>query len=117
MDVAGFRLASIVAANNMADLLGIRQAGIEDKVVKTGITAGDENVRPSHVQAGQEYADGIPIDDEFQVGDDSMDAPGNGSDPAESINCFLPGTLVSGRFVAGLKARYSGPAREIKTAG
>jgi hypothetical protein len=69
------------------------------------------------VEAGAQYADGIPIDEMFQVGDDEMDAPGNGSDPAEVINCFLPGTLVSGRFVAGLKARYAGPAREIKTAG
>lgn len=106
-----------IAASNKADLLAIRQAGIEEKVVKTWLTAGDENVRPTHQQAGEEYADGIPIDDMFQVGDDEMDAPGNGSDPAETINCFLPGTLVSGRFVAGLKARYTGPAREIKTAG
>ena len=36
--------------------------------------------------------------------------------PEEVVNCFLPGTLVEGRFVAGLKARYAGPAREIKTA-
>ena len=76
-----------IAASNKADLLAIRQAGIEEKVVKTWLTAGDENVRPSHVQAGQQYADGIPIDDMFEVGDDEMDAPGNGSDPAEAINC------------------------------
>ncbi len=76
-----------IAASNKADLLAIRQAGIEEKVVKTWLTAGDENVRPTHQQAGQDYADGIPIDEMFQVGDDEMDAPGNGSDPAESINC------------------------------
>jgi hypothetical protein len=76
-----------IAASNKADLLAIRQAGIEEKVVKTWLTAGDEHVRPSHVQAGQQYADGIPIGDMFHVGDDEMDAPGNGSDPAESINC------------------------------
>jgi hypothetical protein len=107
----------VMAGNNMADILAIRQAGIEEKVLKTWITAGDENVRPTHVEAGAQYADGIPIDEMFQVGDDQMDAPGNGSDPGEVINCFLPGTLVSGRFVAGLKARYAGPAREIETAG
>ena len=106
----------VMAGNNMADILAIRQAGIEEKVLKTWITAGDENVRPTHVEAGAQYTDGIPIDEMFQVGNDEMDAPGNGSDPAETINCFLPGTLVSGRFVAGLKARYSGPAREIETA-
>lgn len=30
-------------------------------------------------------------------------------------NCVLPGQSVSGRFVGGLKARYSGPAVEIET--
>jgi hypothetical protein len=77
----------VMAGNNMADILAIRQAGIEDKVLKTWITAGDEAVRPTHVAAGARYADGIPIGDMFQVGDDEMDAPGNGSDPAETINC------------------------------
>jgi phage portal protein BeeE len=76
-----------IAASNKADLLAIRQAGIEEKVVKTWLTAGDEDVRPTHVQAGEQYADGIPIGDMFEVGDDEMDAPGNGSDPAETINC------------------------------
>jgi phage portal protein BeeE len=76
-----------IAASNKADLLAIRQAGIEEKVAKTWLTAGDENVRPTHVQAGEQYADGIPIDEMFEVGDDEMDAPGNGSDPAETINC------------------------------
>jgi hypothetical protein len=77
----------VMAGNNMADILAIRQAGIDEKVLKTWITAGDENVRPTHVEAGAQYADGIPIDEMFQVGDDQMDAPGNGSDPAEVINC------------------------------
>lgn len=31
-------------------------------------------------------------------------------------NCFLPGTLVRGDFVAGSRAIYNGPAREIRTA-
>jgi hypothetical protein len=43
--------------------------------------------------------------------------PGDPSAPAwASINCFLPGTLVEGRLIGALKARYSGPAREIHTA-
>lgn len=32
-------------------------------------------------------------------------------------NCFLPGTIVSGRFVAGIKSRYKGPAVRLVTAG
>jgi hypothetical protein len=35
---------------------------------------------------------------------------------AERINCFVSGTEVSGAFVGGLKAWYSGPVREICTA-
>jgi phage portal protein BeeE len=77
----------VMAGNNMADILAIRQAGIDEKVLKTWITAGDENVRPTHVEAGAQYADGIPIQEMFHVGNDEMDAPGNGSDPAEVINC------------------------------
>jgi hypothetical protein len=77
----------VMAGNNMADILAIRQAGIDEKVLKTWITAGDENVRPTHVEAGAAYASGIPIDEMFQVGDDQMDAPQNGSDPGENINC------------------------------
>jgi uncharacterized protein with gpF-like domain len=77
----------VMAGNNMADILAIRQAGIEEKVLKTWITAGDENVRPTHMDAGARYEDGIPIGEMFRVGDDEMDAPGNGSDPGENISC------------------------------
>lgn len=34
---------------------------------------------------------------------------------ANSINCFLPGTVVRGRFVAGSKARYQGDAINLVT--
>lgn len=40
-----------------------------------------------------------------------------GGPPEAVINCFLPGTVVQGRFVAGSKARYAGPARRIVTVG
>lgn len=37
--------------------------------------------------------------------------------PGENeFNCFIPGTVVEGAFVAGLKVNYTGPLREIKTA-
>lgn len=77
----------VVAATNQADILAITQAGIEDRVEKIWLTAGDENVRPTHEQAGRDYADGIPITEDFSVGGDEMSAPGNGSDPGENINC------------------------------
>lgn len=34
---------------------------------------------------------------------------------SNSINCFLPGTVVRGRFVAGSKARYQGDAINLVT--
>lgn len=34
-----------------------------------------------------------------------------------AINCYLPGTRVAGRFVAGSKARYQGPTVRLVTAG
>lgn len=40
--------------------------------------------------------------------------PGVSMPPAHP-NCLLPGAEVSGRIVAGLEARYSGPAIEVKT--
>lgn len=48
--------------------------------------------------------------EELQYPRDPSGSPGN------TIFCFLPGTLVRGRFVGALKAGYAGPAREIKTA-
>lgn len=33
------------------------------------------------------------------------------------INCYLPGTRVSGRFVGGSKARYEGPALDLVVTG
>ena len=39
------------------------------------------------------------------------------ADPANVVNCLLPDNEVEGDFLAGLKAWYSGPAYEIKTAG
>lgn len=37
--------------------------------------------------------------------------------PPNGYQCFLPGTMVQGLPLLGLKARYSGPAVEIVTAG
>jgi hypothetical protein len=79
-----------IAASNKADLLAIRQAGIEEKVVKGWLTAGDEHVRDSHREAGIKYGkEPIGIDEMFVLEDpdDEMDAPGNGSEAAQNINC------------------------------
>ena len=90
--------------------------------------------RPSHVRAEEDYSPGgdpgpIPQGEPFvlHVGADESSKsfpPGEYEcmfprDPslpaAASILCVLPGTMVEGRFVGGLKAWYAGPAREIET--
>lgn len=75
------------------------------KLWKRWIGVKDDRERPTHlamegetVRWDERYSNGqmVPGDDEF--------------------NCFPAGTVVSGSFVAGLKANYSGPLREIVTA-
>jgi len=76
-----------LAAMNQADIEGVRQTGLEDELLKHWLSARDEHVRPTHQRADEEYADGIQMDELFKVGNDEMDAPLEGTDPAESINC------------------------------
>ena len=87
------------------------------RIYNTWLAVSDDRTREHHVQAnGQRVRQG----EYFNVGDANLLYPGdsdNGAPPEETINCFLPGTLVRGEFVAGLEARYSGQAVELRTAG
>jgi len=76
-----------ISAMNAGDIEGVRQSGLEDALLKCWLSSRDAAVRPTHQQADEEYADGIPMDEDFIVGADSMDAPGEGTDPAEVCNC------------------------------
>ncbi len=76
-----------ISAMNEADLESVRQTGLDEKLLKHWLTAGDERVRESHQKAGDDYQDGIDIDEDFVVGADKMEAPGGGTDPGENINC------------------------------
>ena len=93
---------------------GIRFQFGEPGDTKSWDSARDDLVRDSHKLAEAESAKGIPIAEPFS---NSLLFPHDpGADASEVINCFLPGTTVSGRFVSGLESVYSGPAREIQTA-
>ena len=83
------------SANNKADIESVRQADLEDTLEKFWIDQQDGNVRDTHAQAGADYSSDSPIgvDDEFEVGDDKMDAPGDGSSADENCNCF-PGDML-----------------------
>lgn len=62
----------------------------EPPLMKLWLTAQDERVRETHVEAGDEYSagNGIPLDDPFSVGEDALQYPGDPTGTAgEVINC------------------------------
>jgi len=71
------------ASANRADLDCVRQTGIP--MVKSWLNEPD--ARETHRKAGEDYVDGIQLDEMFEVGEDEMDSPGNGSLPEENCNC------------------------------
>lgn len=74
----------IIGAANEGALESYVQAGVEKKA---WVAALDERTRLSHLEAGQIYADGIPIGDDFKVGAGRGAAPGQIGLPEEDINC------------------------------
>jgi len=78
---------------------------------KYWIATNDLKTRESHVMCGSQGP--IPWEQPYINGlQHPLDPTGP---PEEVINCFLPGTLVSGDFTGGSKAFYSGKCVEIKT--
>ena len=83
------------ASMNEADLESVRQMDMEDVVAKVWLAEQDDSTRETHREAGERYSDGrdsedgqpMRIDDEFEVGDDRMTAPGGGTLAAENCNC------------------------------
>jgi SPP1 gp7 family putative phage head morphogenesis protein len=64
---------------------GMKSAGVE---FKAWITSQDDAVRPSHRQAGADYADGIPIEEPFIVDGEALSYPGDPTGSAANIiNC------------------------------
>lgn len=74
-------------ASNAADLEAVRQMGLENDLVKFWISSRDLVTRDTHIAAEEKYKNGIPIDQDFSVGADTMQAPGMGSRASENINC------------------------------
>lgn len=79
----------------------------------TWLATRDPRVRASHRAADGQCR---PIDQPYEVGGEPLLHPCDpGGSPENIINCYLPGTLVSGRFVGGVRSEYKGPARHIVT--
>lgn len=96
--VMGDRIASsktviarseVIGAASGGDLLAYAQA--QDTVgplVKHWLAALDDRTRDSHVEAHQRYSqDGIPLEDDFQVGGGSGPGPGQIGLAEEDCNC------------------------------
>lgn len=98
-------------AGNSGFFEGMKQSGVEKK---RWIASRDEKTRDSHAAADGEE---VGIDEPFQVGESLLDHPGDANGPVEEIvNCFPGDTIVSGRFVAGMRMLYRGPMRKFRTA-
>lgn len=59
-----------------------------------------------------------PVDQPFVLGNGTrIMYPRDPAAPAkETINCFLPGTVIGGRVLGAMRARYSGQALRLRTA-
>jgi len=76
-----------VAAENFGDIESVIQSDLGDRLLKTWVSQRDSKVRESHDIADNEYFEGIELDEDFDIGEDSMSAPGLGDDPGENCNC------------------------------
>lgn len=82
----------LVALANGASLESAKVLGEDGPAFKTWLTAGDENVRDSHVDADGQT---VKIDEPFSVGGFPLDHPGDFLGPdSEVINCRC--TLIYG---------------------
>ena len=75
----------VIGASNEGSLEAFKQSGVVSK--KGWLAAIDDRTRESHIEADKRYADGIPIDDDFEVGGDSGPCPGQMGSPENDINC------------------------------
>jgi HK97 family phage portal protein len=75
----------VMTASNQGNLEAYKQSGV---VEKKG-WLGEPDARDTHLLAQRTYDESgaIPLNEKFEVGGDSMIAPGQGSDPAQVINC------------------------------
>ena len=74
------------AAMNKADILAVEQEGLGDVLLKKWLIA-DGEARNTHIQAYDRYQGGVPLEEDFIVGTDSMQAPGCGNQAKEVCNC------------------------------
>lgn len=95
----------------------------EPGLLKIWLTADDEKVRDTHVQAGDEYGPGagIPLDEPFQVGDSEMQFPGDQDGAAEEVcNCRCALSYEEGALTASMEnpvITYTFKGRKLRATG
>jgi len=78
----------VLPAMNRSELEAVSQMGLEEDLIKHWLSARDNACRETHTIADERYSsDGIPMDEEFEVGADTMLHPGGGSLAEENIGC------------------------------
>jgi len=60
---------------------------VSGSVLKNWIVNLDGKERQTHRLAGSQYKEGIPLNDPFIIGGDTMMSPGTGNKPEENCNC------------------------------
>jgi Phage Mu protein F like protein len=122
----GFRARTIARTQSLMAVNAGRNAALKqvaeqahfdsDTIIRTWNAEMDDRTRDSHYALDGEEVEGM--DEPFQADAGPIMYPGDpAAPPEEIINCFVPGTEVSGQFLAGLKTWYSGPVRELRTKG
>lgn len=78
----------VIGSSNAGSLFGAQQMNLGDRVKKKWLVALDGRERTSHRNAHFMYADGIPLLDNFTVGDAHLSYPGDPNGTAkEVVNC------------------------------
>lgn len=77
----------VIGASNFGALESYKQSGVVEK--KSWLPEFDDRLRDTHLQAGRTYDEkgAIPVDESFDVGAGSGQAPGNIGVAEEDINC------------------------------
>jgi len=110
--------ALLIARTETARAAAYGQQALWMQAASSGLLPPDQKRKWITTLDGRERDEHHEMHGQIRGLQEKFTRPDNGAriEPGQEPNCLLPGSLVSGRFVAGLKAAYTGPAVEIETA-